>query len=599
MGVSSADPDHLDAYVAAARDLNDTLRHRLGALVDAYDRVVPRLQWGVFDARAPLEALATYIGLNDADDEWVATIAARFRAADSSGGAVALDDAAIDGALRAVGVGSEPRSDLTVDDPIMAGAPPTSGYAADPVCTATGHFVEREVDLVVPSHVAITGWVRTYSSRWLEPGPFGRGWASWASVRLEAVDGGAVVVLPDGRRARFVGDGSGRPVRVTGLFADLVADEDGWQLRWFDQDRWSFDRDGRLVAVTSPVRGTATFHGELGRLERIVHAGGRSVSLEWSGRRVGAVRASDGRVVRYRYDGAGDLVEVVGPGPCRRRYEVGDGLVVAVIDADGVELVRNGYDPEGRVRWQRSPFGRRTTFRYPRRGVTVVADDEGGPTVTHLHDPAGRLVGVVDDHGARMTKVYDRWGNPAATSDRTGAVVSQVWDERGRLLRREEPDGAVTAFEWDEQDRIVARTDACGAVVRLSYRADDREPSRVVDAVGAITRIDVVGGLVVGVTDPDGVVTRFERNRDGLITAMVDGLGARTGFGYDDRGALVHQVDSGRGDGAVRPGRDGSRRRPGGRRRHPCRLRVDRRRTARRIDHRHRCAVGVRPRRTR
>ena len=220
--------------------------------------------------------------------------------------------AAIEGALRFAGVGSGPRPDLTVDDPIMAGAPPTSGYAADPVCTATGHFVEREVDLAVPAHVAMTGWVRTYSSRWLEPGPFGRGWASWASVRLEAVDGGAVVVLPDGRRARFVGDGSGRPVRVTGLCADLVAGEDGWQLCWFDQDRWSFDRDGRLAAVASPGRGTATFHGRLGRLERIAHPGGRSVSLEWSGRRVGAVRASDGRVVRYRYDGAGDLVEVVG-----------------------------------------------------------------------------------------------------------------------------------------------------------------------------------------------------------------------------------------------------------------------------------------------
>lgn len=36
---------------------------------------------------------------------------------------------------------------LTFDDPVANGMPPTSGYAADPVCTATGHFVEVEMDL--------------------------------------------------------------------------------------------------------------------------------------------------------------------------------------------------------------------------------------------------------------------------------------------------------------------------------------------------------------------------------------------------------------------------------------------------------------------
>ena len=105
---------------------------------DEYDRVVPRLRWGMFDAAGTIGGLATYVALNEADDEWVATIAARFRAADGGGGggAVALDDAALTAALRAAGVGLGPRADLTVDDPVVAGAPPTSGYASDPVCTA-------------------------------------------------------------------------------------------------------------------------------------------------------------------------------------------------------------------------------------------------------------------------------------------------------------------------------------------------------------------------------------------------------------------------------------------------------------------------------
>src|SRR4051794_8881907 len=450
--ISAASPDHLDRYVETSRSLNETLRRRIGTLAEAYARVVPRLRWGELDASGAFAAFGAYVGLNEADDEWVATVSGAFRAADAGGGGVAtLDSAAISAALRAAGVADGPRADLTVDDPVLAGAPPTSGFADDPVCTATGHFVEHEIDLPVPSPVGAAGWARTYSSRWLAAGPFGRGWASWASTRLERRTN--TVVLPDGRR---------------GLAAALLG----------DRERWAFDDDGRLLRAAS-----ATFEWDGGSLQRITHAGGRWVELVWDDARVGAVRSSDGRVVRYEYDSEGDLVAVDRPGG-RRRYEVRDGLIVAVVDADGVELVRNAYDPEGRVRAQRSPFGRCTRFGYPGRGLTVVQDDDGGPSVTHVHDRAGRLVGAVDDHGARFTKAYDVAGNPVATSDRTGAMVRQAWDERGRLLRREEPRGAVTTFEWDEQDRIVARTGPAGATVRLSYHGADREPYRLVDACG-------------------------------------------------------------------------------------------------------------------
>ena len=372
MGVSSADPDHLDAYVAAARDLNEALRHRLGALVDAYDRVVPRLRWGVFDARATLDGLATYIGLNDADDEWVAAIVARFRAADDGGGgAVALDDAPIDGALRAAGVAAGPRptSRSTTRSwraPRRRRATPTIRSAPPPATSSSGRWIWS-----VPSRVAITGWVRTYSSRWLEPGPFGRGWASWASVRLEAVGerrGGGAAGRAAGARSSATGPVGHR--RVTGLSADLVAGR--------GRVAAALVRPGPVVVrratvawppsprrPEAPRRSTASSAGSSGSFTR---AGGRCRS-SGPARRVGAVRVER----RARRCATGTTAPATswrwtGPGPGRRRYEVGDGLVVAVIDADGVELVRNAYDPDGRVRWQRSPLRRRTTFRYPRRG---------------------------------------------------------------------------------------------------------------------------------------------------------------------------------------------------------------------------------------
>ena len=42
----------------------------------------------------------------------------------------------------------------------------------------------------------------------------------------------------------------------------------------------------------------------------LAHDGGRSLQLTWQGDRIVRVRASDGRVVAYRYDDDGDLAHV-------------------------------------------------------------------------------------------------------------------------------------------------------------------------------------------------------------------------------------------------------------------------------------------------
>lgn len=138
---------------------------------------------------------------------------------------------------------------LTFDDPVAGGMPPTSGYAADPVCTATGHFVEVEIDLDAPPAAALLTVTRVYGSRHARPGPFGRGWSSWASARLDREPDGVLFTGPDGRRARLArtADGYGR---VPGIAADLVDSTDGgWRLSWFAGDTWRFEPDGRLTAV--------------------------------------------------------------------------------------------------------------------------------------------------------------------------------------------------------------------------------------------------------------------------------------------------------------------------------------------------------------
>ena len=296
-------------------------------------------------------------------------------------------------------------------------------------------------------------------------------------------------------------------------------------------------------------RSTASLSG----LEQIAHPSGRLVwLLEWSGRRVGAVgratvappgTATTRRVTSSRWR----------PHRGRRRYEVGDGRVVSVTDADGVELVRNGYDPDGRVAGSDRPSAaaRRTGTRARRHGRRR----RRGRAVGHPSARPGRPAGGRGRrHGARMTKRYDGWGNPVATSDRTGAVVSSAGTSAADCC------GGRSLTVRARRSSGTSRTASSAAPILRGGGAtvvpgDDREPSRGVDRGGH--SVGVVGGQVAAMTDPDGVITRFERNGDGLMTAVVDGLGARTMFRYDD-GRARGRGRRRRGRDPVRPGRRGS-----------------------------------------
>ncbi|MGH9187917.1 MAG: DUF6531 domain-containing protein, partial [Acidimicrobiales bacterium] len=158
MATSSAIPDKLDQFVSSARQLNQDLFDRLGVLSRSYNEILPRLRWGTFDASGLIGDFSSWVNLNLVDTRWVELISTAFRQA----GQGSLNDKKIIAALQAAGVPIGPRQHLTVDDPVVAGWPATSGFANDPVCTATGHFVESEIDLALPPRLGPLRWARTY-----------------------------------------------------------------------------------------------------------------------------------------------------------------------------------------------------------------------------------------------------------------------------------------------------------------------------------------------------------------------------------------------------------------------------------------------------
>ncbi|MCK9923673.1 DUF6531 domain-containing protein [Frankia sp. AgPm24] len=555
MATSSADPEDLGTYVTDATAARMTLSTAAAGVRSYYDDVVAR-----FGAQYSLSHPDLWVKLSahltDAEqrDRFVGTVKDAFVAADrgsagTAAGTVTVEDSRIAAGLAAAGIGTLPTTTLTVDDPVLHGHPPDSGFAADPVCTANGNLVEQELDLPLPGRAAPAGWRRTYNSRAHDRiGAHGRGWSSWADTALDVGDEQVEWRAPDGARSVLVRPGVGRPTELPLLGATLHADGAGFRFTRGPGETWWYDEAGQPVRVRVD-RAELLLAWSDGRLKRLSHPrSGRSLELVWDDERalVAAVRASDGRQVRYAYDTHANLVAVEGGPQGARRYRhadeagAGTGPLAEIVDADGVTLARTTFDEAGRVLTQLSPEGRLVQFAYREGRRTLVTDAAGGAINEYRHDSAGRLVCAVDDADRPFYRVFDEAGRLRGIEERSGARWTMDYDDAGNLVHRAGPCGITERWSWDSLGRLTGYVDPRGHLTRWVYAAAARTPVEIVDAAGALTRITVNDDdLPTCVVDPDGVTTRFRWDDDAqLIDIRVAG-GGRTRLRYDPAGRLA------------------------------------------------------------
>ena len=574
-GTSSAIPDNLKSFATSTTTGDQTLSTQHTLVQKAYTAFTSSCGWGTLDASGVLTGFQEFLNGNAQEVVWANTLASAFEQAGGHGSLCTVSNQALGAALVAAHV-SATRQDITVDMPSVLGGVPTSGYADDPVNTATGNFTEPETDLDFDGGSSTLVFTRDYNSAADTVGAFGPGWSSWSETRLLFTDVSARWVLPDGRHIVFPSIDTGWD-RATGASYWLTRDGEALVVSDNSGGRWQFTADGRLAFFD---RGEGTrvdvMYQADGRFVGLAHEHGRSVSVEWVDDLIVRAIASDGRRVDYGYDDLGRLTSATGSRG-ERRYVWGDesGLIEQVVDGDGVVELLNGYDEKGRVAWQKSPFGRVSRYSYLLGGVTEVADTDGERSNTWIADAAGRLIGVIDSDGNRQSYTWDAFGNMVEATDRVGERTVRSYDERGRLIRQITATGADLQYGYDDQDRVLTvvagAVDDSGtdAVTAYEYRGADRNPSVLIDPTGGRTALTWDGNLLAEVVDPTGVTLRFaydargdlisttnavgdtarlERDDAGRVVAAVTPSGHRTTYTYDESGLPVSRHDA---DGGV------------------------------------------------
>lgn len=438
------------------------------------------------------------------------------------------------------------RNDLAIKEPYIKREPRelygnrgSSGYASDPVNTATGNYTETNSDL----EFGVSGLdhARTYNAMDQRVGPMGRGWSLNNAASLNFAVGASMEFNDaDGRVVTFVPDGTGGYTRPEEMFADLVKlVDDTFELRYFNGETWAFDANGTLVAKNFWDGQSVSFsYDSSGQLVRANHSTGLVLDYEYENQRLVKVVSSDGRSVAYSYDPAGNLSSATDPTGAITQYQNDAlGLITKVIDPNGHLVIQNTYDEQDRVIHQVSGSGNSSTFVYDEEtGITTVGDDATYTSVRYAHDPQGRLISITDIYGAVLTKTYDASGNLIGSVDRRGQTAAKIYDARGNQVSNTETGGITESFEYDSKDRLISSTNALGDVTRYSYVANNRLPSSTTYANGSITTAEISNGLIMAVTDADGVKTTYEYDSMRNLISTTDALANKSSFGYDAMG---------------------------------------------------------------
>lgn len=251
-----------------------------------------------------------------------------------------------------------------------------------------------------------------------------------------------------------------------------------------------------------------------------------------------ALHRSDGGVERYGKNG--ELRTVDAPGYPTTEVIRENGRLVGV-DVAGSRLFRIDLDSQGRIEELKDAAGRTAVFMYagprlhritlPRGRVSLEYDDAGRLTVVRA--PEGMVAAEYEADSGRVRRLAGPHG---------GADISSLATEGNRIsMRVRTPDGDPIDCSWDGDSRTleVASGDA-----ERRVRFDARRPLPVeVEEDGVVTQFTWDGAGQIASAERSGRTTRWQRDSQGSLTAIIEPSGERATVQQDRDGRPNAWID--------------------------------------------------------
>jgi RHS repeat-associated protein len=347
------------------------------------------------------------------------------------------------------------------------------------------------------------------------------------TYRYDEADQLKSVALPTGRTTWLQRDDLGRVVTITHGKGR--------------SSRLTWDAVGNVRSITDPMERTTSFeYDQHGReTERVDAKSQRTVKDYNHDGSVRQITLHDGRSIRHQRDANGHLTLVDDENfPVRYRYDQAGQLVELEYPAINRTL-RWRYDPRsGQLAEFEDSEGRRIQYEYSADRLTALRLTDGS-TFEFEYDAKQRLHQLRYPNGVEGTWTFRPDDLLASVVYRNpdGLPIEGQWysyDAAGRVTHRDTLHGG-TKYEYDADGRLLAETDAAGNSIRYAYDLAGNRLRRT--AAGSATEYETdAAEQLVSVGN-----TKYEYDANGSLVLRVQD-GRETHYEWDCRNQLTRVI---------------------------------------------------------
>ncbi len=294
------------------------------------------------------------------------------------------------------------------------------------------------------------------------------------------------------------------------------------------------DERGNRVTVTRNAQNIPT---------QVSDGLGRSLTFTLSNGRITQVTDPTGKIHKFTYDGAGNLVSIEYPslgGTVHTRTFTYNANSDILSETDRRGKVWSWtYDHTGSVTSSRNPLNATTSIQYT--NSSVVSTSPMGRAVTHNYS-VGRIASIVDQAGFSEAFAYNASGLLTTYTDKRGGVWTRTYDANlNRVASATDPLGRTTSFQYGSStgfpvsvtgpngDVASATTNQFGDYLTLTGPGNRLLSTMTYDVKGNMTsETDALGRTTSLQYDAYGNLTRVTRPDQTFVQAQFDLMGHPT-----------------------------------------------------------------------